>query len=266
MIKAVFFDIDGTLRDFQTGIIPESARRAVEEAQGEGILCFAATGRHLLEIEEESLLEGLSLDGLVTLNGQYCLDREGRLLCHNPIPVSQVQRMLELIEERPFPCLFMEARAMYINFVNSQVIKAQEGIGTAVPPVEDLRRGLERPVYQMIPYAGPEECDRILQELPGCRGLRWHDGLAIDIVPADGSKESGIARVLSAYGLTREECAAVGDGYNDLSMIQWAGLGIAMGNGKPEVRQAADYVTGAVMEDGIRQALEYIKSSRHPAG
>jgi len=49
-------------------------------------------------------------------------------------------------------------------------------------------------------------------------------------------------------------------------MIQWAGLGIAMGNGKPEVRQAADYVTGTVMEDGIRQALEYIKSIRRPAG
>ena len=66
MIKAIFFDIDGTLRDFQTGIIPESARRAVEEAQGEGILCFAATGRHLLEIEEENLLEGISLDGPLT--------------------------------------------------------------------------------------------------------------------------------------------------------------------------------------------------------
>ena len=80
MIKAVFFDIDGTLRDFDTGRIPESAREAVAQARREGILCFAATGRHLLEIEEESLLEGVSLDGLVTLNGQYCLDGKGRVL------------------------------------------------------------------------------------------------------------------------------------------------------------------------------------------
>lgn len=269
MIKAVFFDIDGTLRDFDTGRIPESVREAVAQARREGILCFAATGRHLLEIEEESLLEGVSLDGLVTLNGQYCLDGKGRVLYENPIPKDQVRQMLDFLEEKPLPCIFMEAEAMYINFVDDRVRQAQAGIGTAIPPIRDLQRGLGHPVYQMVPYGDACECEQILHRLPGCRGLRWHDGLAIDIISADGSKENGIRRILSRFGISREECAAVGDGYNDLSMIRWAGLGIAMGNGKPEVREAADYVTAAVTEDGIRQAMDYIRrfrSTRHPDG
>ena len=69
-IKAIFFDIDGTLRDFETKRIPESTKEALRKAREAGILLFIATGRHKLEIEEENLLEDMEFDGYVTLNGQ----------------------------------------------------------------------------------------------------------------------------------------------------------------------------------------------------
>lgn len=72
MVKAIFFDIDGTLREFDGGGICGSTKRALAEARKAGIRLFIATGRHYLEIEEENLLEDLEFDGYVTLNGQYC--------------------------------------------------------------------------------------------------------------------------------------------------------------------------------------------------
>lgn len=74
MIKAIFFDIDGTLRDFTEQGIRPSTYEALDLARKAGILCFVATGRHLLEIREEGLLGDLRFDGYVLLNGSLCLD------------------------------------------------------------------------------------------------------------------------------------------------------------------------------------------------
>ena len=77
MIKAIFFDIDGTLRDFTEKGIRPGTYQAIDLARSHGIQCFIATGRHLLEIQEENLLDRLIFDGYVLLNGSLCLD--GRL-------------------------------------------------------------------------------------------------------------------------------------------------------------------------------------------
>ena len=75
--------------------------------------------------------------------------------------------------------------------------------------------------------------------------------------PACGGKPVGMQKMLERFGLRREECMAFGDGANDIEMLQYAGLGIAMGNGDDEVKRAADYVTDAVDADGIVNALRH---------
>lgn len=72
MIKIIFFDIDGTLRPFETGRIPESTKQAVRKAREAGILTCIATGRHWLELHAENLIEELPFDAFVTLDGNYC--------------------------------------------------------------------------------------------------------------------------------------------------------------------------------------------------
>lgn len=94
MIKAIFFDIDGTLRDFtEKGIRPGTCQ-AISLARDKGIRCFVATGRHRIEIQEENLLDQLIFDGYILLNGSLCLDDRDSVIYENPIPVSQVQSML----------------------------------------------------------------------------------------------------------------------------------------------------------------------------
>lgn len=107
MIKAIFFDIDGTLRDFTEKGIRPGTYKAIELARKHGILCFIATGRHLLEIQEENLLDKLTFDGYVLLNGSLCLDSSGRALYENPIPLSQKKAMLTLERELGFALIFM---------------------------------------------------------------------------------------------------------------------------------------------------------------
>ena len=74
---------------------------------------------------------------------------------------------------------------------------------------------------------------------------------------ADGGKNRGMERMLHHYGLTRSQSIAFGDGGNDIDMLRYAGLGVAMGNATDETKQAADYVTGSVDDGGIAQALRH---------
>ncbi len=265
MIKAIFFDIDGTLRDFTEKGIRPGTRRAIELARQLGIRCFIATGRHLLEIQEENLLDNHVFDGYVLLKGSHCLDGGGRILYENPIPLSQKQAMLALARELGFALIFMEKDAMYVNRVTPQLEKIQAQIGTSVPPVEPyMERGLTRPVYQMIPYTDGLSHDFLAARLPLCDITLWHAGGAYDITPKGGSKQLGIEKVIERCGYSREEIAAIGDGFNDIPMIRYAGMGIAMGNGNDQVKAAADFVTDPIDRDGLLHAVEYLARLSNP--
>lgn len=256
-IKGVFFDIDGTLRDFNTGKIPDSTKEALLAAKEAGLLLFVATGRHVLEMEEEDLLEGIAFDGYVTLNGQYCYCGE-TVVYELPINPADVRLTLELLKEEPFPCLFMEKDRMYINMVDQMVETVQAGIGTRIPPVVDVERAGSQKIYQMIPYVSADMKQKLAKRLTGCEFISWHDGFAWDVIPASGSKWEGIRRMAEHYGLSMDETAAIGDGHNDVSMISGAGLGIAMGNATDEVKKSAGYVTDPIEKDGLKNAVFYI--------
>lgn len=256
-IKAIFFDIDGTLRDFQTGRIPDSTKEALLEARKAGILLFIATGRHKLEMEEEDLLEGIPFDGYVTLNGQYCYCGE-RVIYDFPIDPVEVDKTLTLLEEEPFPCLFMEGDCMYINMVNSMVEKVQLEIGTRIPQVLNVERARSQRIYQIIPYVSYDMESKLRKHLVGCEFIRWHDEMACDVIPAGGSKWRGIMKMSAHYGFSAHEMAAIGDGTNDISMITGAGLGIAMGNASDTVKEAAGYITDSIEADGLKKAVFHI--------
>ena len=87
-------------------------------------------------------------------------------------------------------------------------------------------------------------------------GTRWMEYFA-DINPKDISKMRGIERMAERHQFDLNKTMSFGDGGNDISIIRKAGIGVAMGNAVAELKEAADYVTSSVDEDGIRKALEY---------
>ena len=79
----------------------------------------------------------------------------------------------------------------------------------------------------------------------------------MDILAEDGGKVSGIKEYIKRLGIDQSETMAFGDAENDIEMLEFAAIGVAMGNGKDEVKAVADYVTASVDEDGIEKALKH---------
>ncbi len=254
MIKAAFFDIDGTLLSHSTNSVPPSAVLALEELRKKGILTFIATGRHISMLEQMAPLRGLRFDGMITLNGQYCRNDQ-EIIYHCPIAKSDIAALLDYLKANPHPCILVEEDQMYINFHNALVEKVQAAIHSDMPTLGDLNRGYDHPIYQAILYMSDEDLAR-LPNLPGIRLTRWNLGGA-DLIPSNGGKATGIAKVLAHYGIEKSETIAFGDGENDVDMFAAVGTAVAMGNACPEAKAAAHYITDSVDEDGIWNALKH---------
>jgi len=259
MIKAIFFDIDGTLVSFDTHRVPDSALESIEALRRRGIKIFLATGRL---ITQTAVVSRIPFDGYVTLNGCCCLAADARtVICRSLIPQSDLEAIVEYLEEngQPFPCSFMDARENTINLVNDRVEQVWRMVDMPVPRIEDPRTTIRREIYQANIYVdAADEAPIIERCFPNCEASRWHPMFA-DVNRRGVSKQSGIDSILEYYGIPLEETMAFGDGGNDVSMLAHVPYGIAMGNAVDSAKEAAAYVTDSVDDDGIRNALKHFE-------
>lgn len=257
MIKAIFFDIDGTLLSHRSKQVPHSTKHALHLLKEKGIYTFIATGRHISEMRLLPIHD-LEFEGYITLNGQYCYNHQG-MIYDLPIEQEDIQNIIHAIDEHPFPCIFVEEETMYINYHNEAVQTVQNAISTPLPDICDLHRGLTHSIYQVIPYDITEDQEqKIMNLMPHCQKTRWHP-LAIDVIPATGGKQNGIAKVLEHYHIQPSETMAFGDGLNDIDMFEFVEIAVAMGNADKKVKEASDYVTDDIDHDGIEHALQYFQ-------
>lgn len=253
MIKAIFFDVDGTLYSHTSHTIPNSTLIALKKLREKGIKLYIATGRHMRELHYLKVPETFSFDGYITLNGQYCLDHD-ELIYHRPIDPMDIQRYLDYIEKEPISTLFIEKDEMYVNFINEHTKAAQAAISSPIEPVRTNIDG-QNPIYQMCPYVSLTTHQAIFTSLlPHCSITSWHPQ-ALDITPLNGTKVTGIMKIMEKYGYQKQEVMSFGDGHNDLEMMEHTGISIAMGNANEEVKKRADYITTSIDDDGIYQAL-----------
>ena len=247
MIRAVFLDIDGTLLSHRTNCVPESTWRAMRMLKEKGAMTVLCTGRHTSELEELKLLD-FPYDAYVLLNGQFCLDDKMNVIASFPFEADAKKALLEVFHEKKIPLVLIEKERMYISFVNDYVVEAQAAVHTNVPPVEEY---LGDDFYMCVGYFNG---DRTIYNIPGLKVTEWYSG-AQDIIPENASKAKGMQVLLEHYGISRDEIIAFGDGDNDVEMLAFAGIGVAMGNGTAAVKKAADYITDDIDEGGIYNAL-----------
>lgn len=257
MIKAIFFDIDGTLLSHNQGRIPHSTITALQELKKRNILIFIATGRHISEMKDLPIHE-IDFDGYITLNGQYCYNNK-EIIYHMPIAKNDIKNIIKEIDIHPFPCIFVEKDQMYINYNNDIVQKVQDAIHTPLPNIGDLHRGYHQDIYQVIPYGIDRSKEEdLLKLMPHCKKTRWHD-FAIDIISKNGGKKQGIKKVLEYYHISQEQTMSFGDGNNDIDMFEITKISVAMGNASDKVKKHASYVSDDVDHDGIYHALKHFQ-------
>ena len=252
-IKAVFFDIDGTLVSFKSHTVPESARRAIARLREQGVKVFIATGRLMKHV---AIVNDIEVDGYITVNGGYCITSAGEVIFESAFPRATVERVIDLSEQYGFDLNVMTHEDMYVSSMGERVKKIASMINI-MPTVADVRAiAATQPVVQMCPYISRELEQEIMPLLPDCVGSRWIETF-MDLNVRGVDKSLGIQQVINYYGLTMAEAMAFGDGGNDLPMVRDAAVGVAMGNACDELKAVADYITSSVDEDGVSRALEH---------
>jgi Cof subfamily protein (haloacid dehalogenase superfamily) len=252
-IKAVFFDIDGTLVSFKSHTVPESARCAIARLREQGVKVFIATGRLMKHV---AIVNDIEVDGYITVNGGYCITSAGEVIFESAFPRATVERVIDLSEQYGFDLNVMTHEDMYVSSMGERVKKIASMINI-MPTVADVRAiAATQPVVQMCPYISRELEQEIMPLLPDCVGSRWIETF-MDLNVRGVDKSLGIQQVMNYYGLTMAEAMAFGDGGNDLPMVRDAAVGVAMGNACDELKAVADYITSSVDEDGVSRALEH---------
>ncbi len=252
MIKAAFFDIDGTLLSFTTHKVSEGTVRAFEKLHRAGVRTFISSGRPMVLIPDMPV----TFEAHITMNGGLVFTPE-KVLLSNPIPKEDMLQWLDLAKKRNICTMVFTADGMMLAQPNEIGMKLRDQLEFIMPPVVDIDAMRDAEAYQIIAIMPPEMDAEVQVLLPHCRMPRWHQAFT-DIVANGNSKAKGMEAICNHFGIHQDETIAFGDGGNDIEMLQWAGIGVAMGNAAPDVQEIADMVTTSVDDEGIEKAVNKI--------
>lgn len=273
-IKAVFFDIDGTLINDSRTVL-KSTEKAIHSLKEQGILVGLATGRGPFFVRP--FMEQLQLDFAVTYNGQYIFSRD-KVISATPIDKQHLQQLIAYARKNRkeialgtrdgvFGSRIMSFGLSPVSqwssrFVPKKLVKSVTNgfnrlIGKVVPQnTQELSALSRQPIYQVLMLATPQESEQLAEQFPELKFTR-SSPYASDIINQGTSKLEGIKRIGEEFGFDISQVMAFGDSDNDLEMLSGVGLSIAMGNGTSKVKEIAKHTTSSNSQDGIHRALEH---------
>ena len=252
MIRAVYFDADGTLVSFRTHAVPQETIAALKRLHTAGVKCILCTGRNAGT--SAPLLDTGLFDGAILLNGQLCY-LDGAAIHKRTIDRADLQIAVDGAERGDSTLGFVGERDNFMNRFNAQVWLSDEFGGMPPMRLRPAREALEMEIYQMHIYGAPGCEDELVARAPGLIAARWSENFA-DVFPRGGGKEIGMQALNARLGIAPEETMAFGDGENDVGMLKYAGVGVAMGNASDAVKAQANYVAPGVDNGGIAHTVE----------
>lgn len=261
-IKAAVFDFDGTLYDYRYGKIHEATVDAVRQLKKQGITVVIASSRAYPELSL-ACIEQIAADYYVAASGHSIQDAQGRPIFSERFSYEQTERLVELtrkfnagltLKYDTYNCLYSQPEEMEKIFTNAGPSGASCLYCTAMN-----HHRKELPLgFTIRAENGIRDtlCDLLEARPVDYRTERYANGIVADIYHPQVNKMTALTYLFRRLGLVPEECIAFGDGKNDIEMLRWAGIGVAMGNAKAELKDAADRVCGASWEEGISSTLK----------
>ena len=256
MIKALFFDVDGTLVSFKTHSIPQSAVDAIAEAKRRGVGVYISTGRPMRLINNLGAISHL-IDGYIAATGAYCTIGGSVVRCLT-IPDGEARALVRMSGEMGFATLVVGVSDLTVINPTPDVDRLYrqmlnvDYLGEGVNVEDVLRQG----IIQFTPIISLDTERRLMPVMEHCVSARWYPDFA-DITARGADKGTALKVMAGRLGIGVGETMAFGDGGNDKTIIRAAGVGVAMGNAGDDVKAVADYVTTGVDDDGVRNALEH---------
>ena len=261
--KMIVLDLDGTLTNRDKVITPRT-KQSLMEAQKQGIKVVLASGRPaygVVPLAQELELENYG-GYILSFNGGMIMDCCTRkVIFKQELPVEANRRIVELAKKEQVDILTYQDTQILTNNPENRYAKLESRINhLKLKQVDNLEEYLDFPVPKFLmlddgDYLALVEA-RVKAELGKNFSVYRSDPFFLEILPRNIDKAQSLAQLLKLLGMEREEMIACGDGYNDLSMIKFAGLGVAMENAVRPVRSAADYVTFSNNDDGVAHVVE----------
>lgn len=261
--KILVLDIDGTLTNSEKKITPRTYD-ALMHIQREGHRIMLASGRPTPGVRRYA--EQLHLadnDGLIlTFNGAQITNCETKeILFDQSVPTEHIPDIIQFANEHQCGLITYDGNEAICgteitNYVALEVRINQIGIRQVSP----FLPAIQFPCNKFLMTAEPADAERYVDMLndhfKGALSIYRSEPFFIEIMPKGVDKASSIDYLLRKEGLTKDDIICCGDGFNDISMIKYAGVGVAMANAQDAVKEAADFITGSCDEDGLVTVIQ----------
>jgi len=262
--KAIFIDIDGTLLPFGSLFVPESAKKAIQEARKKGHLVFINTGRCRFEID--SNITDIGFDGLICSNSMY-IEENGKTLHNEELSPLLVKKIGDWLEANEMGFFFEGQKVVCAHpsfFEQLAKAEGQETVDTMQKQFPVIKNapltyeGIAK--VNFIPKSN-EWIDKAREYLGddvqiNAWSLLGSDMCMVEITALEADKANGVKFMLERFGIDRRSSYTFGDTMGDFGMTAYAACGVAMGNASESLKAVADYVTDDVDKDGLYNAFD----------
>lgn len=262
--SAVFLDIDGTLLNSRHQVMP-CTKSHLQYLQGRGvsvILCSARPPEGVRQVAEQANVRG----PVACYNGGLIFDENGTILRDAGIGIQLAIDYKRFVEEQ-FPDLVVSAYLYNVWLVEDpqHPLIRQEAEISGCSPLKGTLEQIAASASHIHKFLCMGDAIRIraleketAKQFPQLMALR-SKATYLEILPPESTKGSAARVLLEHYGLSAKQAVAFGDSDVDLDMLQYCGLGVAMGNAPRSVKEAADYVTASNDEEGVYIALNSLR-------
>lgn len=261
--KLLVLDLDGTLTNAKKEITPRNLE-ALIRVQEQGIHLVLASGRPtygIVPLAEELRMKEFG-GYILSYNGGEIINWEtGEMIYENVLPIDVVPVLYDCARNNNLSILTYDGPEIVTEHPEDPYVEKEAFLNKmAVRATNDFLTDITLPVAKCLIVGDPQRILPVESELSvklqGRINVFRSEPYFLELVPQGIDKAQSLSVLIEELGISRKEVIAIGDGYNDLSMIKFAGLGVAMGNAQEPVKKAADYITLSNEEDGVAEVVE----------
>ncbi|MCL6635607.1 MAG: Cof-type HAD-IIB family hydrolase [Peptococcaceae bacterium] len=256
--RLVAVDLDDTLLDRNLQLT-EPVRRAVAAVRAAGVHFTISTGRMFRSAARLAGELGIDLP-LITYQGALVKNSlSGEVLIDRPLPLAYAREVIAAVHDKGYHLNAYLDDRLLVERDTPEGRRYAEVAGVEMEVVGDFLEYLDRDPTKVLVIAAEPQLDALAAEMAPVYGNLLHIVKSkphfLEFSHLEATKGHALAALAAAFGVPREAVLAVGDSYNDLEMLEFAGLGVAVANAREEVKRKAGYVTKASYGEGVVEAL-----------